>query len=109
MVSDTTAPSTAPVNAPTLRDSGVGVGEREPGDDRGFKAVIDPAAAELPHDRAAALASIRAARHWFEAYEPSSPVALLLRQAERLTGKRFDEVFQALPADLVERWVHGDA
>ncbi len=109
MVSDTTAPSTAPVNAPTLRDPGVGVGERGPGDDRGFNAVIDPAAAELPHDRAAALASIRAARHWFEAYEPSSPVALLLRQAERLTGKRFDEVFQALPADLVERWVHGDA
>ena len=44
-------------------------------------------------------------RFWFEAHEPSSPVALLLRQAERLTGKRFDEVFQAIPAELVERWM----
>ncbi|WP_432259357.1 ImpA family type VI secretion system protein [Cupriavidus sp. TMH.W2] len=55
-------------------------------------------------DRDAALAGIRAARQWFEFHEPSSPVALLLRQAERLTGKRFDEVFQAIPADLVEHW-----
>ncbi|MFX3549126.1 hypothetical protein V8921_11830 [Ralstonia mannitolilytica] len=59
-------------------------------------------------DRSAALASIRAARSWFEAHEPSSPVGLLLKQAERLSGKRFDEVFQAIPADLVERWAHDD-
>ena len=44
------------------------------------------------------------ARIWLEAHEPSSPVALPLKQAERLTGKRFDEVFQAIPAELVERW-----
>lgn len=56
-------------------------------------------------DRNTALASIQAARIWFEAHEPSSPVALLLKQAERLTGKRFDEVFQAIPAELVERWM----
>ena len=55
-------------------------------------------------DRNTALASIQAARIWFEAHEPSSPVALLLKQAERLTGKRFDEVYQAIPAELVERW-----
>jgi type VI secretion system protein ImpA len=54
------------------------------------------------------LAAIRSARTWFEAHEPSSPVALLLKQAERLTGKRFDEVFQAIPADLVERWAQAD-
>lgn len=59
-------------------------------------------------DRSTALASIRSARTWFEAHEPSSPVALLLKQAERLTGKRFDEVFQAIPADLVERWAQAD-
>jgi len=66
-------------------------------------AAEHPSAA-MPPDRDAALAGIRAARQWFEIHEPSSPVALLLRQAETLTGKRFHEVFQAIPADLVERW-----
>ncbi|KJK13113.1 type VI secretion protein [Burkholderiaceae bacterium 16] len=65
-----------------------------------------PRSASLPIDRDTALSGIRTARLWFENHEPSSPVALLLKQAERLTGKRFDEVFQAIPADLVERWAH---
>ncbi|CAM3210609.1 replication/virulence associated protein; ImpA-related N-terminal domain [Cupriavidus taiwanensis LMG 19424] len=59
---------------------------------------------DKPEDRDAALAGIRGARDWFERHEPSSPVSLLLRQAERLAGKRFDEVFQAIPAELVARW-----
>lgn len=110
MVSDTTAPSTPPVTASPIRQKPiVGVGEREAGGERRSTAVTEHPLTELPHNRAAALASIRTARQWFEACEPSSPVALLLRQAERLTGKRFDEVFQALPADLVERWAHGDS
>lgn len=61
-------------------------------------------AADMPADRHAALMQIHAAREWFEHHEPSSPVALLLRQAEHLVGKPFAEVFQAIPADLVERW-----
>lgn len=61
-------------------------------------------AADMPADRHAALIQIRAAREWFENHEPSSPVSLLLRQAEHLVGKSFAEVFQAIPADLVERW-----
>jgi len=65
---------------------------------------LDSNSTEPVMDRNTALASIQAARIWFEAHEPSSPVALLLKQAERLTGKRFDEVFQAIPAELVERW-----
>ena len=68
----------------------------------------DPAAAQ-PMSREAVLASIHQARIWFERHEPSSPVPLLLRQAERLTGKRFDELFQAIPADLVERWARDEA
>jgi type VI secretion system protein ImpA len=63
---------------------------------------------DTPMDRNAARAAIREARLWFEKHEPSSPLPLLLKQAERLTGKRFDEVFQAIPADLVERWAHDD-
>lgn len=55
-------------------------------------------------DRHAARCQIRGARQWLEIHEPSSPVPLLLRQAEYLLGKPFSEVFQAIPADLVERW-----
>lgn len=58
----------------------------------------------MPADRHSALTQIRSAREWFEDHEPSSPVSLLLRQAEHLVGKPFAEVFQAIPADLVERW-----
>lgn len=51
-----------------------------------------------------ARASIAVARDWFELYEPSSPVGLLLRQAERLIGRSYSEVAQAIPAELVARW-----
>ncbi|MBP0623597.1 type VI secretion system protein TssA [Cupriavidus consociatus] len=55
--------------------------------------------------RDAALRQVRALRQWFEQHEPSSPVALLLWQAERLIGKRFEDVYRAIPQDLVERWM----
>jgi type VI secretion system protein ImpA len=48
--------------------------------------------------------SIRNARHWFELHEPSSPVAVLLKQAERLVGRRFAEVADAIPLDLLQKW-----
>ncbi|SCX68187.1 ImpA family type VI secretion system protein [Variovorax sp. EL159] len=48
--------------------------------------------------------SIRTAREWFEDHEPSSPVAVLLRQAERMVGKRFAEVADAIPLDLLRKW-----
>lgn len=47
---------------------------------------------------------IRAAREWFEDHEPSSPVAVLLRQAERMVGKRFAQVADAIPLDLLKKW-----
>lgn len=47
---------------------------------------------------------LRQARHWLEEHEPSSPVALLLAQAERLLGKSYLELTQALPPDLLTRW-----
>ena len=47
---------------------------------------------------------IREARLWFTANEPSSPVVLLLQQAEGLIGKPFEQVFQAIPAELVAQW-----
>ncbi|MEJ8810710.1 type VI secretion system ImpA family N-terminal domain-containing protein [Variovorax ureilyticus] len=50
------------------------------------------------------LATIRAAREWFETHEPSSPVAVLLKQAERMVGKRFSQVADSIPLDLLRKW-----
>ncbi|MET3107529.1 type VI secretion system protein ImpA [Oxalobacteraceae bacterium GrIS 2.11] len=44
------------------------------------------------------------ARLWIEHNEPSSPVAVLLKQAERLWGKRFSEVAHFIPPDLLKAW-----
>ncbi|QRQ84469.1 type VI secretion system protein TssA [Cupriavidus oxalaticus] len=68
-----------------------------------------PASVDGLAGRDAALRQVRALRQWFEQHEPSSPVALLLWQAERLVGKRFEAVFRAIPEDLVERWVRESA
>lgn len=54
--------------------------------------------------RTEAKALIRQARSWFATNEPSSPVVLLLQQAEELVGKPFEQVFQAIPVELVEKW-----
>ncbi len=51
--------------------------------------------------------SIRAAREWFETHEPSSPVAVLLRQAERMVGRRFSELADVIPLELVRKWDAG--
>jgi len=50
------------------------------------------------------LRDIRSARRWFETHEPSSPVAVLLKQAERMTGLRFSQVADAIPLDLLRKW-----
>ena len=60
---------------------------------------LDPAQA-----RGQALRNIRAARRWFEMNEPSSPVAVLLKQAERMVGQRFALVADAIPLDLLRKW-----
>jgi type VI secretion system protein ImpA len=65
--------------------------------------------ATRPHVRGATsrddiLQTIRGAREWFENHEPSSPVAVLLRQAEHMVGKRFAQVADAIPLDLLRKW-----
>jgi type VI secretion system protein ImpA len=57
-----------------------------------------------PNGRDDALAHIRRTREWFERHEPSSPVAVLLKQAERLVGKRFPQIADSIPLDLLRRW-----
>ena len=57
-----------------------------------------------PLARHDAAARIRTAREWFEMHEPSSPVAVLLKQAERMVGQRFIQVADAIPLDLMRQW-----
>ncbi|MDR5782325.1 type VI secretion system ImpA family N-terminal domain-containing protein [Caballeronia sp. LZ065] len=54
--------------------------------------------------RDAALHAMRDARHWFEAHEPSSPIPVLLRRAERFVGKRYGEAVKAIPAAVLAEW-----
>lgn len=61
-----------------------------------------------PGDRHAALALIRSARQWFDTHEPSSPIPVLLKRAEQFVGKRYAEVVQAIPAELLIEWEKAD-
>jgi len=77
-----------------------------------------PAQAETPHmpplsadpntasirSRWDVLETLRSARIWFETHEPSSPVSVLLRQAERMIGKRYPELHRMMPAELLDQW-----
>jgi type VI secretion system protein ImpA len=47
-------------------------------------------------------------RHWIELHEPSSPVAVLLKQADRMWGKRFSEIAHVIPPDLLQSWDRDD-
>ncbi|CAN0627492.1 type VI secretion system protein ImpA [Burkholderia multivorans] len=71
------------------------------------RATAQPGSA--PVDRQAALASIRTARTWFEAHEPSSPIPVLLKRAEQFVGKRYAEVVKAIPAELLAQWDQTDS
>ncbi|MDR0215877.1 MAG: type VI secretion system ImpA family N-terminal domain-containing protein, partial [Comamonas sp.] len=44
------------------------------------------------------------AYQWYEENEPSSPVAIMLKQAHRMVGKRYAEVAQMIPLDLLQQW-----
>ncbi|MCI0151594.1 type VI secretion system ImpA family N-terminal domain-containing protein [Paraburkholderia sediminicola] len=63
-----------------------------------------PRGATAVADRHAALDMIREARQWFETYEPSSPIPVLLKRAEQFVGKRYAEIAQAIPPDLLAQW-----
>jgi type VI secretion system protein ImpA len=57
-----------------------------------------------PADRQAALEMMGQARLWFEIHEPSSPIPVLLKRAEKFVGKRYAEIAQAIPTDLLAQW-----
>ena len=59
--------------------------------------------------RHAAVDLIREARQWFETHEPSSPIPVLLRYAENFVGKRYADVVQAIPIELLTQWERVDS
>ncbi|HEY2019787.1 ImpA family type VI secretion system protein [Paraburkholderia sp.] len=91
------ASATTPAAAPTLI-TGVAPPSEIPADHLSAIAIAPPV------DRWGALAAIQQTRMWFEQNEPSSPVIVLLRQSERMVGKRFSELAQIIPADLLAKW-----
>lgn len=50
------------------------------------------------------LETLKTARLWFETHEPSSPISILIKQAERMVGRRYPELHRMVPAELLEQW-----
>lgn len=92
--------------------SGVHVTEGGAGLLRSHEVVALPAIgavhAEVAQDREQIRALLRQVREWVEHHEPSSPVAVVLKQADRMWGKRFSEVIHMVPADLMQAWDRDD-
>jgi type VI secretion system protein ImpA len=72
--------------------------------DQPASALPAAAGAAIPRTRADVLRTLHRAREWLETHEPSSPVAVLLKQAERMIGKRFSQVADCIPLDLLHKW-----
>ena len=81
----------------------------------GLDFVIDTQSMGIDHVGVAALscltlvlktcgALLSQVRVWIEHNEPSSPVSVLLKQAERMWGKRFSEVAGEIPPELLQAW-----
>ncbi|RYX88632.1 MAG: type VI secretion system protein TssA [Comamonadaceae bacterium] len=73
-----------------------------------FPATATTVAGAADGSRGEALVGMRRIREWFEVHEPSSPVAVLLKQAERLVGKNFAQIVDAIPPDLLQKWTAGE-
>ncbi|MGU7814760.1 type VI secretion system protein TssA [Burkholderia sp. AW49-1] len=68
-----------------------------------------PCTEPVPMTRHEALTLINTARRWFETNEPSSPIPVLLKRAEQFVGKRYVEVVNAIPGDLLAQWDQMDS
>ena len=108
----TTTPETPPPQMQALPPEAVVANNITPVPEEDIPPVNMPAILSAPvsampesiHDRNDALERLRIIRRWFESNEPSSPTIPLLRQAERLVGKRFSEVINEIPVELLEKW-----
>jgi len=68
-----------------------------------------PCTEPVPMNRQEALILINTARQWFETNEPSSPIPVLLKRAEQFVGKRYVEVVNAIPGELLAQWEQTDS
>lgn len=103
--------TTKTAQASELSPSAADASANDSGTDAPNDALMDNTHDEIDSDVSAPISGrlqaqqlIRQARQWFTVHEPSSPIVMLLHQAEKLVGKPFEEVFQAIPSDLVEQW-----
>ncbi|EOX8520818.1 ImpA family type VI secretion system protein [Salmonella enterica subsp. enterica serovar Cerro] len=111
-VVQTTTPEIPPSPAPVPDPAGTVMDNAVPARAEDVPPVNAPPGISLPHnaetgpirDHNDALERLRCIRRWFESSEPSSPTIPLLRQAERLVGKRFSEVINEIPVELLEKW-----
>jgi len=67
------------------------------------RSPVMPAAGSA-RDRSDMRVVLADARAWFETHEPSSPIALLLLQAESMVGLHYGQLTQAVPAEWLSRW-----
>lgn len=70
--------------------------------------VLAPVASSPVQSREQVRQALAQVRGWIEENEPSSPVAVLLKQAERMWGKRFSEVAHMIPPELLQAWDQGE-
>jgi type VI secretion system protein ImpA len=77
-------------------------------DQRGQRALTALTAlqhhASVAQEREQIRALLCQVRQWIEHHEPSSPVAVLIKQADRMWGKRFSEVADMIPPELMREW-----
>jgi len=64
--------------------------------------------ADVQQEREQMRALLLEIRLWLEHHEPSSPITILLKQADRMWGKRFSEVAHMIPPDLMQAWDRED-
>jgi type VI secretion system protein ImpA len=70
--------------------------------------TVEATHAHIVQEREQVRALLSHIRHWVEHHEPSSPVTILLKQADRMWGRRFAEVAHMIPPDLMQAWDRDD-
>ena len=74
-------------------------------DSHGLTALATPLLHQnVMEEREQIRALLRQVRQWIEHHEPSSPVTILIKQADRMWGKRFSEIATMIPPDLMKAW-----
>jgi type VI secretion system protein ImpA len=78
---------------------------QEPHDRQSLTTVTPPVLHQsIIEEREQIRALLRQVRQWIEHHEPSSPVTILIKQADRMWGKRFSEIATMIPPDLMKAW-----